>query len=125
MISRVHSPGKVVSVMEFSLSKEWEGRACIRARAREHGMITMWPKPEQVGVPTSPACALNSVPLTVLASWWVTQADTPRAVSIGPLRSEVWTWETKEPRPHVFTSVHLTWLWLDTQSNDRNSKKSK
>lgn len=71
------------------LATEWEGRKCLRARARENGLLTMWPKPEQIGVATSPACALNAVPLTLLAEWWAPQCAEPQTVPIGPLRAEV------------------------------------
>lgn len=72
------------------LAELWESRPCVRARARENKQITMWPKPDQVGVPTSPACSLNSVPLTLLAIWWSRRRDLPQTVPIQLLRDEVW-----------------------------------
>lgn len=77
-----------ILTLRGDLAERWESRACVRARARENQAITMWPQPSQVGVATSPACSLNSVPLTLLASWWTKQVDEPQAVPIGILRTQ-------------------------------------
>ncbi|CAK9075702.1 unnamed protein product [Durusdinium trenchii] len=76
----------------MALAEDWESRACLRARARENGVLTMWPKPNQKGIPTGPACSLNSVPLTALAKWWVERSTTPRTVPIGDMREQVIAW---------------------------------
>ena len=73
----------------MSLAETWESKPCLRARARENGFLTMWPRPEQVGVPSSPACSLNSVPLTDMAKWWVQRSDHPCTVPIDKVREQV------------------------------------
>ena len=73
----------------MDLASVWESRLCIRARA--NGRITMWTKKdgrELVGVVTSPCCSLNAVPLTLMASWWVSQRAKPGTVPIDQLRME-------------------------------------
>ena len=73
---------------DVDLAQDWESKQCVRARAHKNSMITMWPNQSQIGVPTSPACSLNSVPLTCLAKWWVQRSDEPKAVPIDPLRRQ-------------------------------------
>lgn len=74
----------------LSLPHLWEGDVCIRSRARHDGQLCAWPDQKLVGIPSIRACVLNATPLTILARWWTAQKDSPAAIPIKLLKSEVW-----------------------------------
>ena len=72
-----------------ALAQQWEAASCLRQRAREIGRLTAWRNAKLVGLASCDAMKLNTTSLEVLARYWTSSTDLPKAVPIGLVRSEV------------------------------------
>lgn len=72
------------------LAQMWDDSAAVRARARSGAQITLWIKPELVGIPSTRACILNATPLTIIGTWWTQQKSEAQTIPIGTLRDQAW-----------------------------------
>lgn len=71
------------------LAHDWEAEQILRNRGRTKGTLTVWPTDESVGVASMQACAMNAKLLEITASWWVCYCDSPAAIPIEMVRTEV------------------------------------
>ena len=81
-----------------TLSQLWEADHSVRARAREHGALTIWANPKVIGVASTGAMALNVKPLQILAELWASQNELPLAIPIDGVREEAWVWKMFSPK---------------------------
>ena len=72
----------------MGLADDWEAEALLRNRARQNGIVTVWPDKKTVGVPSMKACGQNSVLLKITAQWWVQYCEQPASIPIDLLRDE-------------------------------------
>lgn len=81
----------------MSLSADLEADPQIRSRGRQNARITIWPSLEATGVPSVKACALNTRPLEILATWWVSMTDVPSSIPVDLVRNEAWPPKSRTP----------------------------
>lgn len=77
-----------LSKLAMGLAADWEADILVRNRARETQQITKWISDKAVGIASKMACALNSRTLEIVALWWVSCSDQPRAIPVNHLRAE-------------------------------------
>ena len=66
-----------------------EREECIRALARTHKSLTVWPSEATIGIASRKACCKNSKLLELVALWWTSASEHPSAIPIDRLREEV------------------------------------
>ena len=76
--------------MISTLAVRLESQAHIRNRVRgdPSGIITRWPKPSLIGVPSVKSMVLNVTALETVAAWWVEIAEGPSVIPIGVIREQ-------------------------------------
>lgn len=74
----------------MGLAADWEGDSMLRRRCLETGQLTSWPSKKTTSIPSMKAAGLNARCLELTASYWVTICESPAAIPIDLLRSEVW-----------------------------------
>lgn len=71
-----------------SLADIWEGNAAVRARTRNEGQLCTWANRNVVGIPSSAASVLSSIPLTLCADWWTDKQPSPATIPINTTLEE-------------------------------------
>lgn len=90
-----------MAAVSKSLAEIWEGNAAVRARTRNEGQLCIWQDRNVVGVPSSAACVLNSIPLTLCADWWTDKQRTPAAIPINIMREEATLAKSCHVKTHI------------------------